>query len=158
MWIILGVLISVVVGFLIISAVLDKKKRKQASIKEKEAQESKKQARGRVAILANVIVKENQKKLKEFIPSIGQLKMSDINNLAKDALEQIQKLSCFVLAKEDEEFVNQFNLLLKNKSNNWLKQNKKQIIFMQKFEESLNLNDYKSFKEEESIKIIKGYK
>ncbi len=158
MWGILGGLIAIVIGFLIISALLDRKKRKKAKLEKAETDKLKNAAVGNIAILMNIVVEKNEKKLAEFVPSVGKLKMSDINNIAKDEIKKIEKSDCFPYLKDGDILMENFLIISKEKSNNWAKKNKEQIEYFQGIEESLDKELYKEFKRVQKSRLTRKYK
>ncbi|CAM9124760.1 MHJ_0274 family protein [Mycoplasma todarodis] len=158
MWGILGGLIAIVIGFLIISALLDRKKRKKAKIEKAEIDKLKNAAVGNMAILINLVVEKNKKKLKEFVPSVGKLKMSDINNMAKDEMKKIEKSDWFPYLKEEDILMENFLVISKEKSNNWEKKNQKQIKYFKELEEALDKELYKEFTRVQKSRLTRKYK
>ncbi|NQZ28957.1 MAG: hypothetical protein HRT98_01080 [Mycoplasmatales bacterium] len=157
MWGILGGLIAIVIGFLIISALLDRKKRKKAKIEKNEIDKLKNAAVGNMAILINLVVEKNKKILKEFIPSVGKWKMSDINNMAKDEMKRIEKADWFPYLKEEDILMENYLIISKEKSNNWEKKNQDQIKYFQDLEEALDKEKYKDFIRVQKSRLTRKY-
>ncbi len=158
MWGILGALISIVIGFLIVSAFLDRKKRKLAKIEKAENDKMKETAVGNLSIIMNILIENNNKKLKDFVPSVGELKMSDINNMAKDEIKYIKATKWFRFLKEEDILMDNFSVFIKEKSNNWSKKNIKQIKYFQDLEKSIDKETYKEFKSLQKTRFEKRYK
>ncbi len=158
MWGILGGLIAIVIGFLVISALLDRKKRKKAKLEQAEIDKLKNAAVGNIAILINLIIKRNEKKLQEFVPSVGKLKMSDINNMAKDEMKKITETEWFKFLREEDILMENFSIIAKEKSNNWIKKNKEQIKYFKELEETLDKTLYKEFTKNEKARLSRKYK
>ncbi len=160
MWIILGVLIAVVIGFLIVSAILDKKKRKQQLIAQNKEKEQKEMSAGKIAIIINILVALNKEKLKNFQPSIGKVKMSDINNLAKKELDNIKKSALYKNILSNEEVLKHFLVISKTKSNNWEKQSSTSLAYFLEYEKGLKdkSSKYSEFKKQNKTRLAKEYK
>ncbi|TCG10476.1 MHJ_0274 family protein [Mycoplasma todarodis] len=158
MWGILGGLIAIVIGFLVISAILDRKKRKKAKAEQAEIDKIKNSAIGNLAIMVNLVVEKNDKKLEEFVPSVGKLKMSDINNLAKEEFKRVETINWFQYLKEEDILMENFYAIAKEKSNNWPKKNQEQIKYFKELEESLEKEKYKEFKRIQKSRLTRKYK
>ncbi len=118
-------------------------------------------ASGKVAILMNILISLNEKKLKKFVPSVGKEKMSDINNYAKKEFIRIKKDKLFKLISNNSSTLENFLLLSKTKSNNWKKQCPKAIEYFAKEEKTLSNSaekeEFKKFKKEETTRLKKEY-
>ena len=137
MWIILGGLIGVVVIFLLVTTTLDRKKKKKVAAKKKTLDAGVAASGKNISNEVKRVVKRNEKLLKDFVPSIGKLKMSDINMKSKDALVKLKKSEDFKLLKHIEKEFKSFSIhlnnLIENKSNNWAKGNKADIKFFEDY-------------------------
>ncbi len=158
MWGILGGLIAIVIGFLVISALLDRKKRKKAKAEQAEIDKLKNVSVGNLAIIVNLVVEKNQKKLEEFVPSVGKLKMSDINNMAKDEFKRIESINWFQFLKEEDILMENYYAIAKEKSNNWEKKNQEQIKYFKELEDSLEKEPYKEFRRVQKSRLTRKYK
>ncbi|CAM9104347.1 MHJ_0274 family protein [Mycoplasma marinum] len=161
MWVVLGVLIAIVIGFLLMSAILDRKKHKKLKIENDRFKKIANEARGQVAILVNVLISKNEIKLKEFVPSVGKLKMSDINNLARDEFSKLEMTEGYKTIKNDEtakEFLEHYTSISKEKSNNWAKKNKADIEYFRKFEDGLEKEEYKIYTKNLKSRLTRKYK
>lgn len=137
MWIVLGSLIGVVVIFLVVTSTLDRKKKKKTGLAKAELLKEASSAGKNISDKVNNVIKENEKTLKNFVPSVGDIKMSDINNKAKNSLKEIKSSRDFKLLTHDEFVAAKFELnikvLIKEKSNNWAKRNKAEIKFFKEY-------------------------
>lgn len=133
MWIVLAALILVVIGFLVFSSIWDRKKQKKIKIHQAKIKKDAHLNISRVAIWITAVVQEVQTQLKLFVPSIGKHKMSDINNIAKKELIKIKESREFKTIIVDKElyktFVENIDILIKNKANLWQKKQMKVINF-----------------------------
>ena len=127
MWIVLGSLIGVVVIFLVVTTTLDRRKNKKIVFEKKALSTKVNEAGTSVASQVSLIIKNNDEKLKTFVPAVGKTKMSDINKNARDSLKKIHLSSDYKLLKHvegrNEIFDKNILPLIKNKSNNWEKRN-----------------------------------
>lgn len=124
MWIVLGVLIGLVVLFLVVTSVLDRKKTKKINAAKAILKAEADSAEGKILIFANKIFEKNQKLLDEFIPSIGKIKMIDVRNKAKDALKILKSSKNFKILIQnegDEKTINAINSLNGKNANTWAK-------------------------------------
>lgn len=132
-YIILGVIAGVIVIFIVGISVVEKKKNRKLKIAQDKLEKEIKISGQSVANKIMAIVKTNEENLKNFVPSVGKLKMSDINNEAKKQLLIIKNSKNYRLIQENnEEWINfkkHLEALLGEKSNNWQKRNKTNIDF-----------------------------
>lgn len=159
MWIVLGALILVVIGFLIFSSIWDRKKAKKAKIHEAKIKKNAHLNISKVAIWITTVVQEVDNQLKLFVPSIGKHKMSDINNIAKKEIIKIKESKEFKTIIVDKElyktFLENINNLIKCKANLWKKNQIKTINFWKnQIGTSLTTDEIK----EEHIKFEKEIK
>ncbi|BAP00979.1 hypothetical protein MCAL160_0368 [Mycoplasmopsis californica HAZ160_1] len=91
MWIIFGVVVVLLIGFIVFSAIKDriaKKKRRMQEIAFKALAQERKEA---TVIMLQLLVAKNQEVLDSFEPSIGSFKMSQVVDTARDFLLQYQQ-------------------------------------------------------------------
>lgn len=141
MWIILGSLVGVVAIFLVVASILDRKKAKKAKAARAELKKATDGARGNVAASVNKVIDENSKLLKDFVPSVGKVKMSEIRDKARKALDEIEKSKEFKLAKDSDEnkdLITNFGKLKEANSNTWETKSKKVIEFFKEAELKAN--------------------
>lgn len=133
MWIVLGALIAIVIGFLAFSSIWDRKKRKKALIIEAKIKKEAHLNISKVAIWVTTVVSEVTKQLKIFVPSIGKHKMFGINKIAKEELIKIKNSKEFKTIIIDKDlhktFISNIDILIKSKANSWLKKQIKIINF-----------------------------
>ena len=166
MWIILGGLIGLVVIFLIVTSVLDKKKTKKIQIEKKELNEKISVSGEKISKEIMKVVRANERSLANFVPSVGKKKMSDINNEAKNKLIEIRNSRDFRLVKHNEKEENLFktniDALIKEKSNNWNKRNQPNIDFFANYKkpepEKKETKKNKSEKKDKKSKKVKSDK
>lgn len=162
LWIILGVLVGIVALFLIVASIKDRKKVKH--IKQLKADATKKadESKGEVAIYINLLSNENAKLLKRFVPSVGKLKMKDIRDKAKDALNKLKHTDEYRYAIESDQkddIQKHINELVHTNSNTWDKNCGESLDFFKKLEESLEDKDkYQEYKKEAKETLAGVYK
>lgn len=159
MWIVLGVLIGLVVLFLVVTSILDRKKTKKINAAKAILKAEADSAEDKVLIFANKIITENQKLLDEFVPSIGKLKMIDVRNKAKEALKIIKSSKNFKILVQnegDEKIINAINSLNSKNANTWAKE--PAVIFIKESLKKVDLTkeEYTTFAQEvkESLKEV----
>lgn len=158
MWIILGSLIGIVIIFIVVTSMLDHKKRKKNKIKIELANKESMESIKKVAILITVILELNDKRLKQFVPSTGNLKMSDINNIAKKQINDLENSKLYkMILKDDSMFVqiqNLITLFKKTKSNMWRKKINQDISIVEKISKN-STKEFKDFKKSETERLKK---
>ena len=130
MWIVIGVLLAVVVTFLVVASILDKKKTKKYKAEKEEKDKAMLLAGSEMELFISALIKENEKLLKNFTPSVGKLKMGDIRKKAKDAIKEFKESREYSYASnsEDNEFILKLtDELYKTNSNTWNKNFAKEI-------------------------------
>lgn len=122
MWIILGSLVGVVAIFLVVASILDRKKVKKVRAEKAEVTKLQQSARTNVAIWVNLVAKANSNLMKDFVPSVGSVKMSDIREKARKSLELLERKKEFKLAseaKENADLMKHYQELKDTNSNIW---------------------------------------
>lgn len=160
MWIILGGLIGLVVIFLVVTSVLDRKKRRKVMAEKAELDVKVGNSGANVSKAVMKVVRANEKLLTNFVPSVGKTKMSDINNKAKAKLIEIRNSEDFKLLRhneeEDKSFSDNLEALIHEKSNNWSKRNISNIEFFKEYKKQEPKKD--ESKKEKSKAKKKGKK
>ena len=105
LWIILGVLVGAVIIFLVVASILDRRKQKKLQAELEVHNEAVQKSSGEVAIFINELVERNNKLLEEFVPSVGELKMSDIRSKAREALKDLKHSEEFSLISNEPEAI-----------------------------------------------------
>ncbi|WP_406617392.1 MHJ_0274 family protein [Mycoplasmopsis adleri] len=126
MWIILGVLIVIILGLFVFTAIKDKvkkkkKKKQDAIFKQKTAEQMQ-----IMNIRLKVLMEITEEYLAKFKPSIGDFKMKDIVKVANTYLSNIENdtdFKEFIINSEDSrDFLRAFVKLTHVRCNNWSKQ------------------------------------
>lgn len=129
-WIIVGSLVAIVAVFLVVMSIRDRKKMKIEKVKADEIEKLREEARENVVLYLKLVIDENEKLLKNFIPSVGKLKMGDIRAKAKKALINFKNQEEFKFAKDSEansKLIETYKKFEKENSNVWLKHLEKNI-------------------------------
>lgn len=124
MWIVLGSLIGLVALFIVVTTILDRKKRKKLKIIEQQTKAETEEAKLEILYFASEIINGNEKLLKNFVPSVGKLKMSDIRNCAKEAIKKLMASKEFKLVVDEDDsirLIEAINKLKTENSNVWSK-------------------------------------
>ncbi|MGP1451233.1 MAG: MHJ_0274 family protein [Metamycoplasmataceae bacterium] len=161
MWIIFGVLLAGMLAIFIFATIKDainRKKLKKIRIKNEEDM---KIFNAYALIYMNKLIGINQKYLDEFQPSIGQYKMNQIINGAKNSLNELIQTEGFKnLIKngdlEQKQLIDQINSLNSMRSNNWEKKNYEAINFFKSKVSSLDLSLYQE-EVKKADKIISNF-
>lgn len=150
LWIIIGALVAVVALFLIVMSIKDRKKAKIVQIEKKEQDTAREGARKNVILFLNLLMDQNDKLLKDFVPSVGKLKMGDIRSKAKKAIVAFKKTREYKFAEESEtngELIKLVGDLEHTNSNTWNTKFKAEIK---------ELNDAKTKLNKEFVADYKG--
>ncbi|MGL5522259.1 MAG: MHJ_0274 family protein [Metamycoplasmataceae bacterium] len=157
-WLIMGLLIALLVGFMVFSFLKDKKRNKEIFKKKLELKRVTEKNTKVISVKVTMIIEKNQQELENFISSIGNKKMKDINNASRDLLKNIRNSKEFKLIYVKGEanplMVSNIDALIDVKSNLWEKKCKENIEFFAQLNEELK-NDpfYETIVEEEKEKI-----
>ncbi|VEU76174.1 MHJ_0274 family protein [Mycoplasmopsis columboralis] len=138
-WILFGAFILLIIGFIVYKVVREKlDARKEKKLLEEFKTEARKYSQS-VVVTVNELIRLNQKELKSFEVSIGEMKMGDINFIASEYLKEMVKLDRFkrfVLPNPELELlVKHVNDLKDTKSNSWDSKCKNAIDFFAKEEQ-----------------------
>ena len=161
LWIIIGALVGAVAIFLVVMTIRDKKK-----VKIQKAEEEKlnieKQAAGKYLIIFLIeLIKKNEKTLKDFVPSVGKLKMGDIRDKAKASISSLKKGKNYRLASDseaNERIIELIDLFQKENSNNWNKTFTKEIAQLNKDIAKIDKEEIKELKSEIVELLKENYK
>ncbi|MGL5732824.1 MAG: MHJ_0274 family protein, partial [Metamycoplasmataceae bacterium] len=145
MWLIMGLLVGVMIFFLGFSYYRDKKKNKIIIYKKIELKNITEKTSKEISLRINTIVEVNNEKVENFVPSIGELTMKEINTISKDMLKDIYKSNLFkkiYLAEDyDPEFADNLKSLIDQKSNHWNKKCTKELEYFLNLENELKNTD-----------------
>ncbi len=158
LWLVMGLLVGVMIFFLGFSYFRDKKKNKVVIYKKIELKNITDKTSKEISLRINTIAEVNEKKIIEFVPSIGVLTMKEINTISKDMLKDIYKSNLFkkiYLADDyDPEFASSLKTLIDVKSNHWNKKCQNELKYFLVLEEELKSDEnYSKTKKDILIKV-----
>lgn len=122
MWAVLGSLIGLVAIFLVVTTILDRKKRKKIKDLQKQNQAEIDEAKFEILYFVSEVMKSNSKLMKNFVPSVGKIKMSDIRTKGKDAIKKIMDSKEYKLIEDEadvKELIGTIEILKATNSNIW---------------------------------------
>lgn len=159
MWIIIAILVFLIVIFLIVMAIKDKMQAKKQKEEAKKLEEKQKESIKNVLVFIEEIYLYNKQLLKDFEPSIGKIKMSDIKNKMKKILSKFSDSKIFSLAKklkENKKIINIFEKMKKETPTTWNRKLSSEMLLIKKEIKKL---DGKFIKKQrvEFKKLVKGY-
>ena len=135
MWIILGSLVGVVMIFLVVASLLDRKKQKKQKAEIKIMEKAKEEAGDRTVVFLMLALEKNAKELKDFVPSVGKVKMGDIREKSKKAMAAFVKTNTYTFLKSSETNKKIFEIFKKfntTNSNIWDSKLAKEITVLKK--------------------------
>lgn len=161
LWIVLGALVTVVIIFLIVASVLDRKKAKKIKAEKARIEKAAESSVAKVAIWINLTIEKNRSAIKNFVPSVGKIKMKDIKEKAIKSLKLLVKSEEYNLAchsQEEPKVAEMTNALLKTNSTVWETTAKESVEFFKRIEKETELKEtHKLFKKEAQAKIKEIY-
>ncbi|MGL4343337.1 MAG: MHJ_0274 family protein [Metamycoplasmataceae bacterium] len=132
-WVIFGILIVGLIVFMLFSFIKDKKKNKEIFRKKIELKKATEKTSKELAVKIKIIIEKNNQEVQNFIPSIGNIKMKDINFLTRKMLKEIKESKMFKLIYLKEQsnkvFVDSLDVLIETKSNLWEKKCQNEINY-----------------------------
>ena len=159
-WVILGSLIFIIFIFMIVMGVIDKKKQKKFKKEQEVLEALKLKSPEYISTWVNEVIENNRKLLKEFVPSIGKLKMGDIKIRAHKSLVILKKKKEFIIGKEvkkSKKAYESFDQLLNCTSNTWEKKCKDALEYFSQYKIEEETEELKMFKESSQKEIGKVY-
>lgn len=162
MFVLLGVVVLALLGFILYSYIRDKIKVKKTKAEIQQFSIESKQYANEITVEINEIIQLNKKALQDFQVSVGKVKMSDINHAASflinDLLER-DRFKRFIMANKEQhvDFLRHLNNLKEIKPNSWDKKILDSLTYFEnKYQEYLKtLLDHNQVKsEQENIKQI----
>ena len=158
-WIVFGVILAALIGFLVFSFVRDKRKNMKITQKRMELKRETIKASKKLAIRIYTLVELIQQWLTEVKPGSSKLKMRHVNAIARIFLKNIYDSKEFKIIyidseEADPDYARNLKMLIDHNSNMWSKYCAKEIEYFKKFYDELK--DDKDFNEikEDATKII----
>ncbi|WP_215742058.1 MHJ_0274 family protein [Mesomycoplasma hyorhinis] len=135
LYVVLALLLVFIVVFILFNYFSDRKKKRRIIKEKQRIKDEETKFILKTSARVNFIIEKNEKLLSEFKVSVGDFKMSQINNFAKNALdylyiqEQFQDIFIRNPFEKDETFLTNFQQLMNLKSNLWTKNHKELINY-----------------------------
>ncbi|AAT27844.1 MHJ_0274 family protein [[Mycoplasma] mobile] len=144
-WVIFGLIVALAAGFFLFTFLRDK--RKKRIIREDKIRKLIKSEiiQQEIILEINNLITLNKQALDEFIPSIGKLKMSEINDISKNKLKELtesEKYFKYIKSQDEfKDFQNHLQNLSQNKANVWEKICSESLDFFKNKFEKIDWND-----------------
>lgn len=141
-WIVFGLLIALLVGFLLFSYLNDKRKNRRLAQKRIELKRATVKTSKELAIRIYTLIQFNQKLVDEVKPGHSNLKMKDVNFFARQFLKKIYDSKAFKTIYVEPEDADQtygqnMKTLIDRKSNLWQKYCPAEISYFEKLHNEL---------------------
>lgn len=141
-WLIFGLLIVGLVGFLVFSFIKDKRKNKKIIQKRIELRRATAKTSKELAIRIYTLIEMNDEFLKEVQPGFSKVKMKNVNATSRNFLKEIYDSKAFkTLYIESDEADPMYSKNIKNlidtSSNLWTKYCQEEILYFKKFHDEL---------------------
>ncbi|MCU4706308.1 MHJ_0274 family protein [Mycoplasma sp. CSL7503-lung] len=152
-WVILGVLLTLIGVYFIYSYIKEKIEKKRTRIAAKEFENDSLKYRYELMVKINKLVELNAKIHDDFVVSIGEYKMGQINNATRELLENIMssyEYKTFIIPDEKlNNLKTKLNMLKDLNSNLWNKKLNEIIVYFKNEEDKI----YKQVKEQNKTEI-----
>ncbi|WP_051619033.1 MHJ_0274 family protein [[Mycoplasma] collis] len=155
------VLIALIVIIVLTQVFTERKKKKKIKLEKQKMFENQKNLTKELTYKINAIIEKNEELLKNFVVSIGDFKMKEINYLAKSQIKKLMKHPDYneIFADnpylENTLFNDNLNTLIETKSNLWAKKSIKELEYFFSLEKIyLEQDEYKM----EYLKLKKEFK
>ncbi|MBN4083321.1 hypothetical protein JXZ92_00595 [Mycoplasma sp. CSL10137] len=152
-WVILGVLLSLIGVYFVYSYIKEKIEKKRTRIAAKEFENDSLKYRYELMVKINELIELNTKIHDDFVVSIGEYKMGQINNATRELLENIMssyEYKTFVIPDEKlNNLKTKINMLKDLNSNLWNKKLNEIIIYFKEEEDKI----HKQVKEQNKTEI-----
>lgn len=162
-WIIFGLLLALLIGFLVFSFVKDKMKNKRLVQKRLELKRATIRTSKELAIKIYTLIELNDKWVNEVDPGKSALKMKDVNFVSRSILKDIYDSKAFKTIYIDSEdtdpkYAKNIKNLIERKSNLWNKYCQGEIEYFKKFhDELINDEKFETIKNESTKDIIETF-
>ncbi len=158
-WLVFGILLALLVGFLVFSWVRDRNKNKKILTKRVELKRATIKASKELAIRIYAMIEMNEKYLSEVNPGFSKVKMKNVTATSRNFLKDIYDSKPFkVLYIESDETDPQYSINLKKlidtNSNLWEKYCSNEIEYFKKFYKELEGDDKFQEIKDEALKSI----
>lgn len=142
-WLIFGLLLAALIGFLVFSFFKDKIKNRKIAQKRYELRRATIKTSKELAIRIYTLIEINNKYVKEIVPGRSKIKMKEINFKARNFLKQIYDSKAFKTIyidsdDTDPKYAKNLKNLIDQKSNLWNKYCNEEIEYFKKLHNELN--------------------
>lgn len=161
-WLIFGLLLALLVGFLVFSYVKDKRKNRRLAQKRAELKRATMKSSKELAIKIYTLIQFNNQKIIEIRPGQSDMKMKHINFTAKKFLKDIYESKVFKTiyldsSDADPDYAKNLKNLIDRKSNLWNKYCQNEMNYFKRFHDELISDDKFKAIEDEANKEINNY-
>ncbi|VEU59370.1 MHJ_0274 family protein [Mesomycoplasma neurolyticum] len=159
--VIAAILVISIVIVVLFQVITERKKKKKIKIEKEKILENQRILTEEITYKINAIIEKNEELLNNFVVSIGDFKMKELNFFTKNEIKKIIKHPQFYQTFADNpyldnsDFNDNLNILIETKSNLWSKKNQSQIQFFANIEKQY-LND--DAKKENYLNLKKEFK
>lgn len=141
-WVVFGLLLCLLVGFLVFSFIKDKRKNRRLAQKRAELRRATIRSSKELAIRIYTLIQFNQEKIKEIVPGESKIKMKHVNFTAKKFLKDIYESKVFKTiyiesTESDPNYSRNIKTLIDTKSNLWNKYCQNEIKYFESFHNEL---------------------
>lgn len=141
-WLIFGLLLAALVGFLVFTFIRDKLKNKKLAQKRAELKRATIKSSKQLAIRIYTMIEESEKLVQSVRPGESKLKMKHVNKTSRDFLKNIYDSKAFKTiyidsSESDPKFSLNLKTLIDRNSNLWFKYNQEEIKYFKNFHDEL---------------------
>lgn len=152
-WLVFGLLLAALVGFLVFTFFRDKRKNKKIIAKRIELKRATVKTSKQLAIRIYTLILLKDEFLQEVVPGRSKVKMKNVNYTCRKFLKEIYDSKAFrtiyIESKDsDPNFAKNMNNLINENSNLWDKKCKNEIAYFENF--------FNQLKSEENFDTIKS--
>ena len=161
-WVIFGLLILLLVGFLVYSYLNERKKNRRLAQKRLELKRATVKTSKELAIRIYHLIEFNQEQVNSIVPGQSTIKMKEINFFARQFLKKIYDSKAFKTIYIDPEdadpvYAANIKVLIDKKSNLWTKYCSEQIDYFKRLHDELLNDENFSLLKNEAINDIQKF-
>ena len=161
-WVIFGLLIVLLIGFLLYSYLNERRKNRRLAQKRLELKRATIKTSKELAIRIYYLIEFNQNQVDAIIPGQSNIKMKEINFFARQFLKKIYDSKAFktlYIEPEDADsiYANNIKILIEKKSNLWAKYCPEQIAYFKKLHDELLDDEKFDLLKNEAIQDINNF-
>lgn len=141
-WIVFGLLIALLIGFLLFSYINDRRKNLKLAQKRLELKRATAKTSKELAIRIHLLIEFNQQQVDQVRPGQSKIKMRDVNFFARQFLKRIYDSKAFKTiyidaADADSDYARHIKTLIDKKSNLWKKYCTEELQYFAKLHDEL---------------------